>query len=85
MSNPSSRWFQGRAPAGGDSLEELETEEVKIVSSPTKSRGAPLVPIEGYRGAMGSTKTIENDHGLALSMNRTPSIWSPFLGSPVAT
>ena len=41
-------------------------------------RGSP------HEGAIGSTKTTENDQGLALSTNRTPSIWSPFLSSPVA-
>ncbi len=38
-----------------------------------------------YEGAIGSTKTIENDHGLALSRKRNPSMWSPFLGRPEAT
>lgn len=38
-----------------------------------------------HEGAIGSTKTIENDHGLALSRKRNPSMWSPFLGRPEAT
>lgn len=37
-----------------------------------------------YSGATGRTNTSENDHGLALSTNRAPSITSPLLDKPVA-